>query len=362
MPRSHRGPSRILTTPAALRAQALAILALLQIGIAAAVSGPAVPAPPVALDIATSFAERPLSEALLAPADPAPPAPAKTPTPSVRTSPAPVAPKVAARPTVQGRYIPRGTGMWLYQWDETEGGDARRIVHRAQITGLSHLYVRTGTRKGGFDGGPVLRELLPATKGTNIQVIAWDFPQLANPVADARRLAAAAKFRVPGAPRIMAVAPDIETGAEGTKLSTAAVDLYMRHLRRILPSDVAIIGVVPWPSEKRVGRYPFGTVAKYSDAVAPMAYWINRDPATVVRQSMQRLKVFRKPVLPIGQAYDPRIDIPTLKWGPPSRAQMDAFFRTADRMGARSVSLWVWQFASPDQWRALAAARGRYHD
>ena len=369
------GAGRMLYSSPALRAQALAILGILQVGLVAAASGRPAPAPqqPQAVEVARSFAERPLTEALLlAPPPVTAPAPILTtraPQPLVRPSlpqPAAAAPAPAPAPapakSPAGRYIPRGTGMWMYQWGETEGGDARRIVHRAKITGLTYLYVRTGTRKGGFDAGPQLRELLPATKGTGIQVIAWDFPQLKNPVADARRLAAAAKFRVPGAPRIMAVAPDIETGAEGTKLSGPSVDLYMKTLRRILPSDVSIIGVVPWPSEKRLGRYPFAEVAKYSDAVAPMAYWINRDPSTVVAQSVMRLKKYRKPVLPIGQAYDPRIDVPTLRWGPPSRAQMDAFFRTAEKMGAPSVSLWVWQFASPDQWRALQSARSRYHD
>lgn len=352
----------MLSTPAALRAQALAILAVLQLGVVAAASTPEGESRPDAVEVASAF-ERPISEALVAPGTPSAATTTKTPTPTVRRSPQPSPSKPAtAKPTVNARYVPQGTGMWLYQWDETEGGDARRIVHRARLTGLSHLYVRTGTRKGGFDAAAQLRALLPATKGTNVQVIAWDFPQLKNPVSDARRLAAAANFRVPGAPRIMAVAPDIETGAEGTKLSGHAVDTYLKTLRRLLPNDVSIIGTVPWPSEKRLGKFPFDVVAKWSDAVAPMAYWINRDPATVVRQSMQRLGRYGKPVLPIGQAYDPRIDVPTLKWGPPNRAQMDAFFRTADAQGARSVSLWVWQFASPDQWRALSAARSRYHD
>lgn len=354
----------MFSTSAALRAQALAILAVLQVGVVAAASEPVKQPRPRAVEAARSLSERPLSEALLLPQPSAttPLKPSPTPKPSVRTSPQPPSAPPVAAPKPGARYIPRGTGMWLYQWEQTEGGDARRIVHRARLTGLSHLYVRTGTRKGGFDAAPVLRELLPATQGTNIQVIAWDFPQLKNPVSDARRLAAAANFRVPGAPRIMSVAPDIETGAEGTKLSGHAVDMYMKTLRRLLPSDVSIIGVVPWPSEKRLGKYPFEVVAKYSDAVAPMAYWINRDPATVTRQSVQRLSRYGKPVLPIGQAYDPRIDVPSLKWGPPSRAQMDAFFRTADQLGVPSVSLWVWQFASPDQWRALGAARGRYSD
>lgn len=354
-----RAVAPLLLSPGSLRAQALAIVALLQIGVTAAITAtPAavVAEPPGALDRAVAFVDQPQALSF------APPAPVTpTPAPVVRTSPAPVAKAkkpAAAKKAV--RYIPYGTGMWTYLWDETEGGNARRIVARAKATGLTHLYVRTGTRKGGFDGGPVLRELLPATTGTGIQVIAWDFPQLKNPTADARRLAAAARFRVPGAPRIMAVAPDIETGSEGTILTNARVETYMRTLRRMLPQDVSIIGVTPWPSEKRIGRYPFGGVAKYSDALAPMAYWVNRDPATVARQTMQRFKKYGKPVVPIGQAYDPRIDVPGLRWGPPSQADVTAFLKTARANGAPGASLWVWQFASKGQWKALDTAESLF--
>ena len=354
-----RGIVPVLLSPAALRAHALVILATLQVGLTAALSGPAVTAAathPGSIDLAVAFAGQPPAAAFLAPLTGRTP----TPAPTVRSSPAPVAKAQAPAKKKTGkvaRYIPTGTGMWTYQWGETEGGDAKRIVARARTTGLTHLYVRTGTRKGGFDGGPVLRQLLPATKGTDIKVIAWDFPQLKNPVADAQRLAAAARFRVPGAPRVAAVAPDIETSSEGTILSTARVQTYMRTLRRLLPADTSIIGVTPWPSEKRLGRYPFGMVAKYSDALAPMAYWVNRDPATVARQTMQRLKPTGKPIMPIGQAYDPRIDVPGLSIGAPTRNDVQAFLTTSSKMGAPATSLWVWQFASKGQWQALSVSR-----
>lgn len=339
-------------TSGAVRAQALALVALLQIGLTAALTDPTVAASSArdaGVDSAVTFASA--DSAFLALPGTETPSPA----PTVRTSPAPLtkAQKPAAKTGKAARYIPHGTGMWTYQWKETEGGNAGRIVARAKSMGLTHLYVRTGTRKGGFDGGPVLRKILPATKGTDIKVIAWDFPQLKNPVADARRLAAAAKYTVKGAPRVAAVAPDIETSSEGTILTNARVETYMKALRRMLPSNVAIIGVTPWPSEKRLGRYPFGGVAKYSDALAPMAYWVNRDPGTVAKQTMQRLRKYGKPVMPIGQAYDPRIDVPDLPYGPPSRDDVAEFLSTSSKMGAPAASLWVWQFASRGQWAAL---------
>jgi hypothetical protein len=136
--------------------------------------------------------------------------------------------------------------------------------------------------------------------------------------------------------------------------------VYLKTLRALLPKDVSIIGVVPWPSEHRVGKYPYSKVAAWSDAIAPMAYWVNRDPATVAKQSMKRLRVFAKPVIPIGQAYDPRIDVPTLKWGSPSQADVQAFLDSARKYGAPSASLWVWQFASRAHWTAIKAAKSEY--
>jgi hypothetical protein len=367
---SHRGPARLLASPGAVRAQALAIIATLQLGLAAATTAHPEPPAPAPVDLALWLADPqgavPLLGVPSATTGRAKAAKVTPRTPGTLGLPslAPVKPKPApkkpqAKPV---RYVPQGTGMWTYQWGETEGGNAKKVVAKAKAYGLSHLYVRTGTRAGGFDGGPMLKKLLPATQGTDIKIIAWDFPQLKNPKKDAARLAAAARYRVPGAPRVAAVAPDIETGAEGTKLSAKNVDVYMKTLRRLLPADVSIIGVTPWPSEKRVGHYPFDTVAKYSDALAPMAYWVNRDPATVAKQTMQRFAKYKKPVMPIGQAYDPRIDVPTLSVGAPSRADVRDFLKTADKYGAPSASLWVWQFAHKSHWTAIQYARPLYEE
>jgi hypothetical protein len=275
------------------------------------------------------------------------PLPVQAITPTPKPKPARVhkpAPAVTPKPAVAAplkRWIPSGTGMWTYQWNETERGDARAVLRRARAAGLTHLYVRARD----------LHRVRPLLQARDIKVIAWDFPVLADPRADARRLAAAARYGV------AAVAPDIETPAEGTRTSARAITIYLDELRRLLPKQTPIFGVVPWPSEHRIGRFPYYAVGRKVDALVPMAYWINRDPATVTRETMRRLKPYGKPVMPIGQAYDPRIDVPTLKFGPPSRKQMDAFLHTAQREGAPAASLWVWQFAKPDHWHAVSAFR-----
>ena len=255
-------PSSIL-----LRLQALVLLGVLNVGIALVVSAERPTASPqLAASVATASGARGVPPRAAGVPTTAP-APALTP---AAPRPAPVPVPVPA--TRRAKYIPSGTGMWTYQWQATMGGNTTRVVTHAKKMGLSHIYVRTGTRKGGFDGAPLLSRLLPIAAQHDLKVIAWDFPMLENPVAEARRLAAAARYTAAGGTRVAAVAPDIETGAEGTVLTAGRVDQYYRALRSMLPADIAILATVPWPSENRVGRYPYAVTARYADAFIPMAY------------------------------------------------------------------------------------------
>lgn len=280
------------------------------------------------------------------------------PAPRAAAATAPARPKRTARkpqPKVV-RWLPVGTGMWLHEWHRSESGHAPVVVKRAQAAGLTHLYVQTGSSRKGWIGDEVLGQLLPATRGTGLRVIAWDFPKLVNPVADARRMAKAALYRKPGAPRVAAVAPDVETASEGTHLSARGIDLYYSTLRALLPKDVAILPTVPWPSEHRINSYPYDRTARYADAIVPMAYWYNRDPARVTATSMRVLRRFGVPVMPVGQGYDGRLDAPYLAEDPHPDASVQAFLSTAKDMGAQSVSLWSWQTTGAEQWRVLARA------
>ena len=253
------------------------------------------------------------------------------------------------------RYVPTGTGIWLYEWRRSNHGNAQSIVHRARRSGLSTLYLRTGSSWDGFDGGTHLRQLLSATRGTDVRVVAWDFPRLRRPFVDAHRLARAARMRGAHGERVSAVAPDIETPAEGTFNAGWRVREYLHALRAYLPKNVSILTAVPWPSRYRIGDYPYPAVATYSDVLVPMAYWYNNKPTDVTARSIRYLRRFHRPVQPVGQGYDGRLDVPGLRHNNLSR-QVPAFFWTAHKHGARAVSLWSWQAAPPAAWHALVRA------
>jgi hypothetical protein len=280
-----------------------------------------------------------------------------TPHPAHPTS---VAVRPAASVTPIRRWLPTGTGMWIHLWSSTEHGNGRAVVHRARLAGLTHLFVRTGSSHDGWVGGRVLSELMPATKGTALKVVAWDFPTLEHPEADARRLARAAWWHQPGAPMVAAVAPDIETASEGTHATRESINRYYRTLRASLPARVAILATVPWPSENRINRYPYVRTARYADALIPMAYWYTNSPSRVTRTSMRVLRQYGKPVIPVGQGYDGRLDAPYLAPDRHPGRSVDAFVTAARMSGARSVSLWSWQTTGTQQWSALKRASKRY--
>ena len=310
--------------------------------------------------VTRAAAEQPAPTVPAAPVVTAQPAPkpAPKPKPAARAKPKAVKARPVGKPVK--RWLPTGTGMWLHDWSRSEGGHAGVVVKRAKAAGLTHLFVQTGSSKKGWIGQPVLSQLLPATKGTDIKVIAWDFPKLVNPEDDARRLAKAAWWRRPGVPMIAAVAPDIETLSEGTHATPSSIERYYRTLRKALPARVAILATVPWPSEKRINRYPYTRTALHADAFIPMAYWYNRSPSQVTATSMRVLKRYGKPVFPVGQGYDGRLDAPYLKADPAPGKSVDAFVFAARYSGATSLSLWSWQTTGGQQWSALHRASKRF--
>ena len=317
---------------------------------AAAVAAPVTAPEPVSLADRIFTPEAAASVAAAPRPAPAPPA----------AVPAPPAALPQPPPLVRDRWLPTGTGMWLHDWNSSQGGDAAEVVARSTRSGFTHLYVQTGSTKKGWIGDEVLSELLPATDGTGIAVIAWDFPKLLDPEDDARRMARAATWRRTGVPGVAAVAPDVETAAEGTRISGDAVTRYYRELRRLLPADVPVLATVPWPSEKRIGRYPYAETAPWADAFLPMAYWYNRSPQTVTETSMAWLARFDRPVMPVGQGYDGRLDAPYLAEDPDPGGSVRAFLGAARAGGARSVSLWSWQTTGGLQWTALHEAAEQF--
>jgi hypothetical protein len=247
--------------------------------------------------------------------------------------------------------VPYGKGMWIYEPDKSDGGNANAIVTRAKAVGLSHIYVRTGSSWDGFYAAPFLDAILPAAHAAGIRVYGWDFPRLIDVQSDVNRALAAIDHIGPGGNRLDGFAADIETPSEGTAISADAATAYGDGLRAGVGAGYPLIACVPRPSPWTKSFYPYVEVVSQFDAIAPMVYWLNRQPDTDVAGAMSDLAPLGKPVFPVGQAFDggPEGGRPGL----PTPDELDRFMVTAKQDGAQGVSFWSWQAADQQTWDTI---------
>jgi hypothetical protein len=265
----------------------------------------------------------------------------------VKTSALPVALPVLPR-HVSLRAV-GGKGMWLTTWADTKV-DVATVVARAKAAHLRQLWVRTGGTKQGFYGHRVLDALLPAAHAAGVAVIAWDFPQLSDPVADADRAAhtLAASY---GGHRLDGFSPDIETINEGTFNAATRVRVYLSRVRRAA-GNLPLIATVMRPTSYQLRTYPYRAEAPYVDAFAPMVYWSCNEPGSLVLQSFRALAKLR-PVHMVGQSYDMADE--GGRHGLPTGREIWRFLDVSKRVGAVGASLYLYSETRSAQWRALTA-------
>jgi hypothetical protein len=242
--------------------------------------------------------------------------------------------------------------MWLHYLRQAAGNDPAALVAQAKATGLSHVYLRLGSSKDGFYGQGDLDRLLPVAHAAGLAVVGWDFPYLFDAEADARRAADEIAYTTPTGQRIDAFSADIETRTEGVNISVPVADTYSRRLRELAGPGYPLVATVPRPHYN--SGYPYAEIVRQFDAVAPMVYWLGRDPAGEVDQAVTDLAGLGKPIMPVGQAYDagPEGGPP----GPPPKEHLVRFIQAAQTRGVTGFSFWVWHTATPDQWAAIREA------
>jgi hypothetical protein len=237
--------------------------------------------------------------------------------------------------------------MWLTTWPDSKI-DVATIVARAKAAGLSQLWVRTGGYRQGYYGDPLLTQLLPAAHHNGLAVIAWDFPNLSDPVADAAR-ARRALEGVFGGERLDAFAPDIETTSERVYVSTKRITLYLSLVRSYAGSR-PVVATVPRPTPKRLRSYPYAAQVPYVDAFAPMVYWSCTEPGALVGQSFRALAKMR-PLHLVGQSYDMAAE--GGRHGLPSGREIWRFLDVTKRYGGIGASLFTYETTRAPQWQAL---------
>ena len=242
--------------------------------------------------------------------------------------------------------------MWLWKFYKSEGGDADAIVRRAREAGLRQLWVRVADSRDGFYAADELARLVPRAHAASLAVIGWGFPFLHDPVGDAAWSAEALAWRGPGGEALDGFSPDIEMATEGVELTERRAGVYLGLVRRAAP-DRLLVATVYRPSDWlwEAGSYPYGIIASYVDAFAPMVYWGCTEPGLATGQALDRLSALR-PVHVIGQGYD--MGTEGGRQGAPGTDETVRFLDVAVRGGAVGASFWDWQEIGSEQWDALS--------
>lgn len=265
----------------------------------------------------------------------------------------PAAPPADRTIPAQRGALPVGKGMWIWLADQVEGGNAEAIVARARAVGLTHLYVRTASLAEGFYAGPFLDRLLPLAHAASLRVYAWDFPYLDNVDGDVARAVQAITYLTPDGHRVDGYAADVELPSMGVNITPATAKHFGVALRRAVGPNYPLIACVPRPSPA-LTKYPFADLVASFDAIAPMVYWLGRDPAAHVAGALRDLGPYGKPILPVGQAYDGAAEGGPA--GVPPRKELIRFMQAGDQMGATGMSWWSWQHADEQAWNAIRDA------
>ncbi len=262
---------------------------------------------------------------------------------------APAAPVPVVKP------MPTGKGMWIYEFPRTEGGKVDAIVAKAKAMGITHVYPRMGSHWDGFNVRAHMDALLPAAHAAGLLVFGWDFPRLGNSLpTDIERARTMINYTSPSGDRLDGFSADIETINEGSHVSPEVALVYGRALREIAGPDFTLIATVPRPSPRNRPTYPYAEIVESFDAIAPMVYWLNRQPDTDVIGAMDELAKFGKPIFPVGQAYDGKKE--GGRAGVPPPEELFRFMRTSLEKGATGVSFWSWQAADAAAWDAIGNA------
>jgi hypothetical protein len=277
------------------------------------------------------------------------------PTPKVaeRQVPAPVA---VDRTRVADLTAIRGTGIWVTVF-KGETIDARAIVARSSGARMTSIWIRTGGTYNGFYGAAVLPELLTLAHAKGMKVIAWDFPTLSDPVADAARMVRTLRYSSPTGERVDGVSPDVESRSEGVFLTPRRMQAYLSRITAAADSRPVILTAYRptdhwWGSNGANGAYPYVQSKPYVDAFAPMIYWSCNEPGAVTRQAVDRLKTLR-PVHTIGQQYDMGAEGSLGRPGLPTALETWRFLDVSQRRGAVGGSLYLYSQMRGPNWRAM---------
>ncbi|MCY0875346.1 MAG: S-layer homology domain-containing protein [Firmicutes bacterium] len=223
-----------------------------------------------------------------------------------------------------------GKFLWIWEVDQTQGGDVTAIANLGKRLGLTGFIVKS---HDGTDVWPQFARVCKPLQAMGFAVVAWGYVYGTDPVAEAK----AAQVGI--AEGADAYVIDAETGYEG---QPDAAHTLCTTLRAHNPT--LTIGFSPFALPEDHPTFPYAAFASLCDVCLPQVYWgeFGLSATDAVHQSFSQLATYKLPIAPVGQAY-----------GPVSAGQIEQFATAAKALGATGISFWDAQSADSRQQQAI---------
>jgi peptidoglycan hydrolase-like protein with peptidoglycan-binding domain len=230
----------------------------------------------------------------------------------------------------------QGNGMWIWEAQRSDGGDAVAIAARARAAGMSTVFVKSsdGATSRWAQFNPAF---VAALKAQGLKVCAWQFVYGNDP---AREAALGADAVASGADCLVI---DAESQYEG---KYAAAQQYMTALRTAV-GPAYPIGLTSFPYVDYHPRLPYSVFLGPGGAQAnlPQVYWkdIGGTVDAVSARTVAQNRIYGTPIAPLGQTY-----------GNPSAVDLARFRSLWAAYGSAGLSWWSWQATGDAEWGVLA--------
>lgn len=247
-------------------------------------------------------------------------------------------------PATGGNAVPgvfAGTSMWIWELDETEGGNLDAIAAKAREAGLSTLYVKSSDGSGSFES-QFSRAMVEKFHAAGFNVCAWAYIYGNNPLPEAAVSAEA----------IQAGADCFVINAEAQYAGKyAQAQQYLAALRAA--PGVGNDYPIGFSSIGRLGTEPQVPVSVFlgprggAQVAMPQVYWRDFDTPVIEasRSIAAEWRIYGRPIVPMGQTDKGATADDVLQ------------FRAAwQRWGAVGTSWFRWGVGSPEAWNGLSDA------
>ncbi|WP_026961873.1 peptidoglycan-binding protein [Alicyclobacillus herbarius] len=225
----------------------------------------------------------------------------------------------------------QGKMVWIWELNQSSGGNVEAIVAKARSAGLSGLIIKA--HDGSSFWRQFSRSLVRQLHAAGLSVGAWGYCYGAHPENEAKNALNALWL---GADFYVA---DVEAEFERHGMAQTA-KRFMQTIHR--QANGKPIGYSTFGLPKYHPNFPYSAFSQFADFTMPQVYWgdFGLPPKTAVSESLAYYQRFGVPIAPVGQAY-----------GKVTKGQIAAFI-TACR-GLPGYSFWDYQSATPTMWSAI---------